>query len=89
MVEYDLGESSFEHGIKLKGSRVRAEQSAIPTAMIWYPLETTEGFVMTVRVILKALSHAIGQQSAQTEAVQWSDTAVPEDNTGALAGQSC
>ena len=49
MVEYDLVASSFDDGVKLKGARVRAEQSAVPTAMVWYPLPGKEDFILTVR----------------------------------------
>ena len=48
LVEYDLVNSSFESGLKLKGVRVRAEQSAVPTAMAWYPQQGKESFIMTV-----------------------------------------
>ena len=48
LVEYDLAASSFDDGLKLKGARARAEQSAVPTSMIWYPQEAKEGFIMTV-----------------------------------------
>ena len=48
LVEYDLELSSFEDGLKLKGSRVRAEQSATPTSMIWHPAPEAEPFIVTV-----------------------------------------
>lgn len=47
LVEYDLVESSFDGGLKLKGARVRAEQSALPTALIWFPKNGKESFLMT------------------------------------------
>ena len=48
LVEYDLENSRFETGLKLKGARVKADQSAIPTAMVCYPQTGKEAFIMTV-----------------------------------------
>lgn len=45
-VEYDLANSS-EDDLQLLSSE-RVEQSAIPTAMAWYPPLTTESFIMLI-----------------------------------------
>lgn len=37
MVQYNILESTPENGIQLSGSRVKIEQSAIPTSCLWYP----------------------------------------------------
>ena len=56
LVEYDLVESSFDGGLKLKGARVRAEQSALPTSLIWFPKNGKESFLMTVSMIISTVS---------------------------------
>jgi len=37
MVEYDLGNSSVIDGLQKRGATVKTEQSALPTACLWYP----------------------------------------------------
>eukprot|EP01138_Halocafeteria_seosinensis_P012467 gb/GECG01012739.1/.p1 GENE.gb/GECG01012739.1/~~gb/GECG01012739.1/.p1 ORF type:complete len:1026 (+),score=133.98 gb/GECG01012739.1/:1-3078(+) len=37
MVQYNVDESTPERGVQLRGPRVKVEQSAIPTACLWYP----------------------------------------------------
>eukprot|EP01137_Pigoraptor_chileana_P005501 Opistho-2@48652 len=52
VVEYDLSTSSTTEGLRVR-SVDRIEQSSTPTAMVWYPPVTKEGFILVANDRLK------------------------------------
>ncbi len=56
-VEYDIEESSFDGGLKLRGPRVRTDQIALPTAIAWYPDQSK----LSERLLLTVSAHAMSQ----------------------------
>ena len=48
LLEYDVLNSSFHHGLQLLGARCRVEQTALPRAMVWHPDTEPESFLLMV-----------------------------------------